>query len=142
MRLTDHRKTWRFTLNASPQQCVSAFAAAFDGSLGGPLLVRAKWSIEPGANGAIAVYQGRAGLIKGVTMLSSRASQEEDAAVGSQVSFEAELSSDGRTVCSMWLSSRATMLGFTADGRFFRPYMRKVQDSLAGLDPNLIVETS
>lgn len=142
MGLLDHRKTWRFTLVAPPDRCVAAFISAFDGSRSGPVLSRAKWDVGRKGQGAVASYKGRSGLIKGVTLLSSRASSEEDAALGSEITFKTERDAEGRTVCSMWLSSRGTALGFTADGRFFRPYMRMVQDALAELDPALLVQTS
>jgi hypothetical protein len=134
--LFDHRRTWHFKLTAPPERCLTAFTSAFDGSRrGGPVVARAKWSVSTTGRGAVATYKGRAGLVKGVTMLSSRASNEEDAAIGSQVSFEVEPQGDGLTVCTMWLSSSSNVIGFTADGRFFRPYMRMVQDRLGELDP-------
>lgn len=78
----------------------------------------------------MAIYRGRAGLIKGVTMLSSTATSEEQAAIGSEVTFEVERAADGAATCAMWLSSGSSTLGFTNDGRFFRPYMRAVEGQL------------
>ena len=39
----------------------------------------------------------------------------------------------------MWLRSSATRLGFTNDGRFFRPCMRAVETHLRHVDPSLKV---
>jgi hypothetical protein len=138
MGLLDHRKTWQFRVHASSQDCISAFADAFAPG-GGRLLVKAKWEVSQSGDRAVATYGGRAGLIKGVTMLSSRATSEEDAAVGSEVTFEVENVTDGTATCAMWLSSRSSTIGFTADGRFFKPYMRAVEDHLRKRDPRLEV---
>jgi hypothetical protein len=102
--------------------------------------MKAKWAVEAYTDGAVATYQGRAGLMKGLTLLSSRASDEEQGAIGSEVTFEVEDSTDGVSTCAMWLSSRTSTVGFTADGRFFRPYMRAVEDHLRQIDPSLQVQ--
>jgi hypothetical protein len=135
--IMDHRKTWRFRVNGSPQACIDAFAQAF--AEGGGILARGKWDIRRSGKGAVAIYGGRAGLIKGLTMMSATASAEESAAVGSEVTFEIEEAANGTSICAMWLSTRGSRLGFTADGRFFRPYMRAVENRLQQLDPRLSV---
>jgi hypothetical protein len=137
MGLLDHRKTWRFRITASEEDCISAFTAAFSG---GAHLMKAKWSLEAYDNGATATYQGRAGLMKGLTLLSSRASDEEARAIGSEVTFEVEDISGGRATCAMWLSSKTSTVGFTADGRFFRPYMQAVETHLRSIDPAVQVQ--
>jgi len=136
MGILDHRKTWRFVVKGGPQECVAAFADAF--TQGGHIM-KAKWDLRRSDSGTVAVYGGRAGLIKGITMLSSRATAEQDNAIGSEVTFEIEQVSGGSVTCAMWLSSRGTAMGFTADGRFFRPYMRAVEDHLRRIDPQITV---
>jgi hypothetical protein len=142
MRLMDHRKTWRFRLHGSSEQCVTAFERAFSKESGG-LLARAKWDVRPSGNGAVAEYQGRSGVIGVATMLSSTASAEQESAIGSEVAFEIEgITADGNVTCAMWLSSGSTTIGFTSDGRFFRPYMRAVEDQLRRIDPAVQVAKS
>jgi hypothetical protein len=137
MGLLDHRKTWRYKVAASPEHCVRGFAAAFSGK--GGLVVKAKWSVSQTPNGAVAVYEGRRGFANFATALSETAQAEERGAIGSQVKFEIEEQRDGSTICAMWLATRATRLGFTNDGRFFRPYMRAVEAHLRQADPSLQV---
>jgi hypothetical protein len=137
MGLLDHRRTWRFRVAGSEDDCVMAFQNAFSS---GAHLMKAKWAVEAYSDGATATYQGRAGLMKGLTLLSSRASDEEAGAIGSEVTFEVEDSTDGVSTCAMWLSSRSSTVGFTADGHFFRPYMRAVEDHLRQIDPSLQVQ--
>ena len=143
MGLFDHRRTWHFIVKAPPSECVDAFRSAFNGSRPrGPVLTKAKWRIESAPTGAIAVYQGRAGLVAAATIFSSRANDEQQAAIGSQITFETAAGDGPSTECTMWLSSSAKTLGFVADGRFFRPYMRLVQQCLAEIDPELTVSQS
>lgn len=134
--IADHSKTWRFTLRAEPEACTWAFQAAFSG---GPLLKRAKWTVCGSGQGAVATYQGWAGLMKGLTMLSATASAEAAGAVGSEVQFEIESSGADGTRCAMWLGSSASKMGFTTDARFMKPYVRAVEDQLRALDPSLAV---
>lgn len=142
MRLMDHRKTWRFRLHGSSDQCVTAFARAFSKE-GGGVLARAKWDVRPSGKGAVAVYRGRSGVIGVATMLSSTASAEQENAIGSEVTFEVEeITADGTATCAMWLSSGSSTMGFTSDGRFFRPYMRAVEDQLRRIDPAVQVAKS
>jgi hypothetical protein len=134
----DHQKTWRFKLKAKPPECLVAFRDAFSG---GVHLMQAKWDVSISGTTATAEYQGRAGLMKGLTMLSRRATSEEDRAIGSTVTFEVEdVADDGTATCAMWLSANSTIVGFTADGRFFRPYMRAVTDQLTKVDPSVQIQ--
>jgi hypothetical protein len=133
--LLDHRRTWRYRVAATPEDCVSGFIAAFSGS--GGLVIKAKWSVTPAPNGAVAVYEGRKGLAVVGTAFSETAQSEEQSAVGSEVRFEIEGDDNGHTICAMWLASRASRIGFTMDGRFFRPYMRAVEDQLRRVDPSM-----
>jgi len=142
MSILDHRKTWRFQLKGAPGDCVAAFNAAFTAPGSGGVIAKAKWEVRQSGNGAAAIYRGRAGLIKGLTILSATATSEEQGAIGSEVSFEIESAAGGQVTCAMWLSSGASTLGFTNDGRFFRPYMRAVEGRLRRVDPNLNVRKS
>jgi hypothetical protein len=142
MSILDHRKTWHFQLKGSPQDCVAAFTAAFTAPGGGGIIAKAKWDVSRSGDGAVAIYRGRAGLVKGLTILSSMATAEEQGAIGSQVTFEIEGVADGQVKCAMWLSHGASRLGFTNDGRFFRPYMRSVEGQLRRVDPTLAVGKS
>lgn len=137
MGILDHRKTWRYTTTASPDQCVEGFLKAFSG--GGGLLLRARWSLARSAKGAVASYEGRKGVAVLITALSQTSQGEEQGAKGSKVTFEIERADGDETVCAMWLSQNSTKLGLTSDGRFFRPYMRAVETKLRELDPSLRV---
>lgn len=135
--LLDHRKTWRYRVAGTPEDCVRGFIAAFSGR--GGLVIKAKWAVTRSSNGAAAVYEGRKGLAVVGTAFSEIAQSEEQSAVGSEVRFEIEGDDNGHTICAMWLASRASRIGFTMDGRFFRPYMRAVEDRLRRVDPSLQV---
>jgi hypothetical protein len=132
----DHRKTWRFRVGARPEQCVDRFLAAFTGS--GGLLLKAKWEIaREGPEAAVATYQGRRGVVVLGTIMSTRVQSEEESAIGSEVRFEVEESDSEHTVCAMWLAASSQIIGFTMEGRFFRPYMRAVEDQLRAIDPEV-----
>jgi hypothetical protein len=133
----DHRKTWHYRVAASGEDCVRAFAAAFSG--GGGVLLRAKWEVRTQPSGAVAMYRGRRGVIGAATALSQMASAEQQGADGSQVKFEVVGPDDDHMICAMWLASYGSRLGFTNDARFFRPYMRAVEDQLRRLDPSVQV---
>jgi hypothetical protein len=137
MGIMDHNKTWEFRVHAPPADCLSAFRRAFTG--GGGLLAKAKWDISTTASGAKAMYRGRAGMVKAFTIFSDRAASEEDAAIGSMVTFEMAPQADGTVECKMWLSSAGSKMGFTADARFFKPYMRSVETELRSADPSVVV---
>jgi hypothetical protein len=132
--MLDHRRTWHYRVAASEDQCVRAFVNAFSG--GGGVLLRAKWDVREEPGGAAAVYKGRKGIIAAGTLFSQTASAEQEGALGSEIKFEI-LGQDGdHTICTMWLASRASRMGFTNDARFFRPYMRTVETELRRLDPS------
>lgn len=135
--MLDHRKTWHYRVAATEEDCVRAFAEAFSG--GGGVLLRAKWDVRTLPNGATAIYRGRKGIMGVATALSETASAEQQGADGSQVKFEIVGPDGNHTICAMWLASFGTRLGFTNDARFFRPYMRAVEDQLRRLDPSVQV---
>lgn len=144
MGVLDHRRQWRYEVAASPAQCVEAFSQAFTGR--GGLVAKAKWDVRRTGGGAVAVYGGRKGLGALGGVLSQTAAQEQDTAIGSEVSFQTEVAADGRTVCSMWLSSSGRagvggLLGATSDARFIRPYMQQVGKELRAVDPQIQVTT-
>lgn len=134
MGIFDHRRTWQYNVAAPADKCVNGFVEAFSGQ--GGLIVKAKWSVQRTQKGAVAVYEGRKGFANVATAFSQTAQAEEAGAVGSEVRFEVEQRGE-RTICSMWLASHASRLGFTNDARFFRPYMRAVEDRLRRIDPAL-----
>lgn len=143
MGMLDHRRTWRYDVNASPSQCIEAFTRAFSGP--GGLIAKANWRVNRKSNGAVAVYGGRKGL-GALGMMSRTAALEQDTALGSEVQFEIEKNSGNRTVCAMWLGSSgragvAGMVGVTSDARFIRPYMQAVQKEMLALDPSARVTT-
>lgn len=139
MGLLDHRKTWRYQVHGSPEQCITAFLAAFSGK--GGALIKAKWAVKHSSTGAVATYKGRKGLVSAFTALSQTAQDEERAAIGSEVTFEIEKVEEDQTTCTMWLSANATRMGITTnDGRFFRPYMRAVESELRQVDPTVQVQ--
>ncbi|HEX7245802.1 MAG TPA: hypothetical protein VF245_09580 [Solirubrobacterales bacterium] len=138
----DHRRTWRYAVKGTPNQCVDAFFAAFSGS--GGLIAKADWQFSRRRNGAAAVYKGRKGLGALGGVLSKTSALEQSSAVGSTVNFEIEESKGEHVVCAMWLGSSgragvAGLLGVTSDARFIRPYMRAVEDRLRSVDPHLRV---
>lgn len=143
MGILDHRRTWCYEIRASPTRCIDAFVRAFSGT--GGLVVKAHWDVNRTSKGAVAVYKGRKGLgaLGGLTRTGAL---EQDSALGSEVQFEIDESSDERTVCSMWLglSGRAGiagMLGVTSDARFIRPYMQGVRKEMLALDPSTRIAT-
>jgi hypothetical protein len=134
--IMDHRRTWRFRLNAPVEPCIAAFEAAFTGR--GGIVKKGKWSVQREPNGATAVYEGRRGIAVAGRMFET-AEAEEDGALGSEVKFEIEEQGADYVICVMWLASRASRLGFTNDARFFRPHMRAVEGELGKLDASLKV---
>jgi hypothetical protein len=139
----DHRRTWGYVVQATPNQCLNAFHAAFSGS--GGLIAKADWRVSRSRSEAVAVYKGRKGLGSIGGLLSRTSALEHDSAVGSTVTFKIEESHGGQTACTMWLSSSgragvAGLLGVTSDARFMRPYMRAVADKLREIDPNARIE--
>lgn len=135
--VVDHRRTFHYRVAAPPARCVEAFENAFHS--GGGVVARAKWEVQKEAESAVAVYGGRKGLVALTTAFSQTASAEQEGALGSTVRFQATARDETYTYCSMWLDEVATTLGFTNDGRFFRPYMRAVQAELVKLDPSVLM---
>ena len=144
MGMFDHRRQWHYVVAAEPRECLHAFANAFAGRHG---IANAKWKISTSATSAKAIYEGRAGAMAGIARVLSRdAAQEEDTAIGSEISFRVTKTEDGKSDCVMLLESAGRsgiggMLGATSDARFIRPYMQAVAGELRLLDPNATVET-
>ena len=147
MGIFDHRKTWSFDVSASPEACIDAFVAAMTDK-SALRLMATSWSVTRGrsADGlptAVATYEGRAGLAGALTVLSSRATAEKDAAVGSRLSFKV-VSIDaarGRTRCAMAMTQVASVyFFFIADARFFRSAMNHVGRCLSRVDQSLLLQ--
>lgn len=88
--ITDHRMTWGFRVRGSSQDCLAAFVSASSGPGRGGLLLKAKWEVRRSSSQAAAVYRGRAGLAKDMTMLSRRSTSEKEAGTGSGMTFTME----------------------------------------------------
>jgi hypothetical protein len=142
MGLLDHRRTWRYDVNASQTECTQAFVRAFSGR--GGIVAKAQWEVRTTGQGALAIYLGRKGLGAAAGMVSGTAAGEQDSAVGSEVTFQIEKAEPARTRCAMRLTSSGRaglpgLLGITSDARFIRPYMQAVRRELLALDPALRV---
>jgi hypothetical protein len=139
MGMLDHQRTWTIDTSLSPEECVTAFVDALTGK--NISLMGTKWKVHrTGAGQAVATYQGRSGVMAGVTAMSSRASSEQDAAIGSTMAFSAA-QRGGRTRCEMQMTSVGKiMLFFTADARFFRSAMNRVEGQLRALDRAMVTE--
>ena len=105
-----------------------------------------RWDVfQHGDASARATYKGRGGVLRGITPASNLASQEQQAAQGSELTFEVARGRERpqRTTCSMWLSRRAIIsiafIPFTADARFIRGSMRRVARQLKAADPTTIL---
>src|SRR4051794_40475175 len=121
MGMLDQKRQWRYEVKATPSACADAFARAFTGS--GGLISKAKWEVRCRGGGVVAIYQGRKGLGALGGILSQTAAQEQDTAIGSEVTFEVEAAGHGRGICTMWLSSSGPsgvgrIMGATSDARF------------------------
>lgn len=144
MGIRDHKKTWRFEVNAPPAECVGAFARAF--APRNFLLNGGSWNVSTNGGRASATYRGRRGPGAIAAAFSKQQAAESDAAAGSQVTFETQ-SSGGSTVCVMELGSSGSqglgvVFGATADARFMRPHMQAVQKELRQVDPAVVVSKS
>ncbi len=145
MALLDHSRTWHFKLDADPKDCLRAFSDALRGkSLFSAR--KANWDIstdinEHGLPMAVGSYLGRGGMMKGVTLMSGRASEVEELASGSKLTFSVESHDPdtGMTRCAMWMILTGKQFGLTADAGFYRSYMNDVAKKLAELDPSLQV---
>ena len=150
MGILDHKRTWQFTLNATPKSCTDAFVLAMTQSKGALSLKKAAWkvrseNIADSAARMVARYEGRAGIGAAVTPLSRQATLTHEAAVGSEISFSVhrkeQNSPTAPTVCSLWVSSHGTrLLVFTADAPIFRSYMLEVERALRKVDVSLRVD--
>ncbi|MEU2613021.1 hypothetical protein ABZ570_15790 [Micromonospora sp. NPDC007271] len=148
MGILDHRRTWHFTLAAPPDECINAFLGGLAGKKGFQLL-RSQWEPHRGtAHGlptASGTYRGRSGAIGAVTSMSRRATEEQEAAIGSVLSFQVtgHDSNSGRTRCSMAMTRTGRVfLFFTPDARFFRAAMNRVAHQLRAVDANLTMTKS
>lgn len=134
MGLLDHRRTWRFELSGTPEQCRGAFTKALEG---GSLWTRARWKLASDGSDTIGIYQGRGGIAGVLAGLSDTSRNEERTALGSELRFTIEASSGGRTTCAMWMGARGSKFGLTTDARFIRPYFRAVDAQLRSIDPSM-----
>lgn len=137
MGLMDHKRTWRYRVRATPEQCIQQFSNAFKT---GGLTRMGSWDVKRSGSGAVALYEGAGGAWAiGRALAGERAANIEAGAVGSEVRFEIENVTDGYTECSMWLANHGTQFGFTNDAGIFRRHMQGVQRHLRKLDPALHV---
>lgn len=138
MGVMDHKRTWRFSVDARPNDCVNAFTTAF--SKKASFTIDAHWSVSRTGSGAVATYEGR----KGFTELGKMFRQNEISeaiGLGSQISFDTATGGDGRTECVMELTKWGTrFLFFTQEVGMLRAYMRAVRKQLADLDSSLLVQ--
>ncbi len=140
MGIMDHTRTWHFETNASPADCVGVFADCLGARNGA--IMGSRWNIETSGGDdalkAVATYEGRAGVIGAVSMVSARAHLEQAAALGSQMTFTATARADGTTTCTMAMTRVSKMyLFFTADARFFRSAMSRFARQLRNHDAGL-----
>ena len=129
------RSNWTYRVDSSPDQCATAFMDAFAGR--GGLIAKGNWSVSRAGSGAVAIYQGRAGIGAITGGGTGRQAAEMESAIGTKVKFEVEGSTKGRVACAMRVEARGSTMGFTSDARFFRPYLRAVEKNLRCLDPSL-----
>jgi hypothetical protein len=133
--LLDHLRTHTYRVQATPSSCMDAFEQAFKGGL----LMKGNWSVARAGQKAVARYEGRGGLLGAMTIMSETGSATEARAQGSEITLEIVGKDHERTICSVWLSSRSSRLGFTDDAAVMRRYMHAVDRSLRGLDPSVQV---
>lgn len=139
MGIMDHTRTWHLETSAAPTDCVRAVVDCLGGRSGA--IVGSEWSVavsgDDSSRTVVATYQGRAGVVGVLSMLSQRARREEAAAVGSQLTFTATVAGAG-TTCTMAMTRVGKIAMFTADARFFRSAMnrvaRRLRDNDAALD--------
>lgn len=110
MGLLDHRRQWRIAISATDKQCFQAFSQAM--SKKGIKLYAARWRVEQDTvsidseemswHALVATYEGRAGVVSVISSGDKRAEHEEQAAIGSQITFAVNPKSSGnRTECAM-----------------------------------------
>lgn len=144
MGLFDHLRTWEFETSASPEACVDAFTAGL--TKGGPQLLGSRWSVSrsmaaDGGLHAVGSYEGRRGVAGVATAFSTRATNEQEAAIGSTLALQVSgAASGGRVRATMAMTRTAKVfLFFTADARFFRSAMNRVARTMRATDPTLYV---
>lgn len=84
-------------------------------------------------------------MIGAATMMSRRSAEEQDAALGSVLTFQVTEhdSNSGITRCAMGMTRTGRIyLFFIPDARFFRAAMNRVARQLRAVDPNLTVTKS
>lgn len=124
--MNDHRKTWRFEVNASPAECLDLFAESFGSSVG--MLKAAKWRVERKRSSAVATYIGRSGL--GSMMTKGD---------GAQVLFQIENSPSAGTICTMQLTEWTSRGPFVEDVGIIRKYMQNVGDHFRNRHPEVSI---
>ena len=141
MGLNDHLRTWTFVTKSSPRDCEAAFSRAITGSSGwNP--IGSKWKVTRVGSEMVAVYGGRSEVGQIMSGWSRISSSEADSALGSEVRFTTKTSGT-KTECHMWLASKASIaIVGTADARFIRPSMQRVEQLLRELDPQLLTDKS
>lgn len=143
MGIMDHTRTWHLKTSATPGDCVRTVVDCLHGRSG--TVVGSEWSVAVSGDDshrtAVATYRGRAGLIGALSMLSQRSRSEEEAAVGSQLTFTATAGGTGST-CTMAMTRVGKVMVFTADARFFRSAMNRVARRLRDGDAGLVVTKS
>ncbi|MEU4676310.1 hypothetical protein [Micromonospora sp. NPDC023737] len=145
MAFLDHRRTWQFTVQATPQDCVEAFITGLTTNkllrlLGSKWDVRRK--VVAGLPSAAGLYRGRTGAGAAAAILSRRSDEERQAALGSELSFRitGHDAESGRTRCAMALTrSTQVMFFFIADARFLRAAMNRVAAQLRSVDPTMTI---
>ena len=138
MGINDHLRGWTFVVKAKPSDCEAAFSRAMTGSsTWNPM--GSKWKVSKGGGEMVAVYGGRSELARIITSSNRISAGEAQSALGSEVRFVAKATGSA-TECRMWLASKASIaIVGTADARFIRPAMQRVEKLLRELDPQLSV---
>lgn len=132
MGFMDHRRTWTFRVAATSEECIDAFARAFESKA--TALINADWSVAKSPRSAVATYHANRG-ISAMARWSRQARINERMASGSQITFEITGSANGYTECVMQLTRWTTRMLFTQQVGVLRSYMRGVPRRLRELDP-------
>jgi hypothetical protein len=146
MGIFDHRRTWQFETNASPQECIEAFVTSLTG--GGLQLLASRWEVSryaapDGGLEAVGTYAGRGGAASVLTAMSQRSTSEQDAAIGSTLAFRVGRATGGQVRATMAMTRTAgAYLFFIADARFFRSAMNRVARTMRANDPSLVLVKS
>ena len=128
--LMDHRKTWNFTMKASPGECLEAFRQGVADAENSRLR-KCRWSVRVSGERGTATFEGPRGLKFGNAELKK--------SIGSTIEFVAEL--DGTaTSCAMWVGEATMTFGIIPGAPFFKDLMRAVEARLRSLDQSLTVD--